>query len=61
MEWKLWFLAVECKFFKDLRNYEEEKEVKEMTRKILEGIDIFESKNKEHKGFNNRYNRIWLW
>ena len=29
-----------------------------MTRKIMEGIDKKEKKNKEHKGFNNRYNRI---
>ena len=46
MEWKLWFLAVECRFFKDLSNYEEEKEAKEMTGKIMEGIDIFEPKIK---------------
>ena len=46
LEWKLKFLTVKCRIFKDLSDYEEERKARGMTRKIMEEIDIFETKIK---------------
>ena len=56
LEWKFKFLTVKCRLFKDLSDYEEERKAREMRRKVMEAIDIFEKK-KEYKRINNRYNR----
>ena len=42
MELKI--LTLKCRFFKHLSDYEEERKAREMTRKIMEEIDIFETK-----------------
>ena len=47
LEWELKILALKCRFFKHLSDYEEEKKAREMTRKIIEEIDIFETKIKK--------------
>ena len=43
---KIMIFSSRMQIFKDLNNYEKEKEVKEMTRKIMDRVDIFESKIK---------------
>ena len=46
LEWKLKLLTVKCRFFKGLSDYEEKRKAREMTKKIMEEIDIFETKIK---------------
>ena len=47
LEWKLKFLTLKYRFFKYLSDYEEERKAREMTRKIMEEIDIFGTKIKK--------------
>ena len=47
LEWNLKFLTLKCRFFKCLNDYEEERKAREMTRKIMEEINIFETKIKK--------------
>ena len=44
MEFK--FLTLKCKYFKYLIDYEDERKAREMTKKIMEEIDILETKIK---------------
>ena len=44
LQWNLKFLILKCRFFKYLSDYEEERKAREMTRKIMKEIDIFETK-----------------
>ena len=56
LKWDLRFLTIENRCFRNLSNYEEEKEAKKATRKVMEETDKFEKKE-EYKRINNRYNR----
>ena len=44
LEWNLKFLTLKCRFFKYLSDYEEERKAREMTKKIMGEIDMFETK-----------------
>ena len=44
LEQKLRSLALKNRFFRNLSDYEEEKEAKKATRKVMEEIDKFETK-----------------
>ena len=46
LEWKLKFVTLKCRFFKQWSDYEEEQKAREMTREIMEKIHIFETKIK---------------
>ena len=49
LKWKSRFLTLTNRSFKKLRDYEEEKEARKMTRKCIEQIDIFKIKIKGTK------------
>ena len=44
LQWNLKFLILKCRFFKYLSDYEEKRKAREITRKIMKEIDIFETK-----------------
>ena len=44
LEWNLKFLTLKRRFFKYLSDYEEERKAREMTKKIMGEIDMFETK-----------------
>ena len=46
LEWELRFLTKNLRSFSNLNNFEEEKEVKKATRKVMEEIEKFETKIK---------------
>ena len=46
MEWELRFLTLKCRFFKYLSDYEEERKAREIIRKIMEEIEIVDTKIK---------------
>ena len=46
LEWELRFLTKNPRSFSNLNNFEEEKEVKKATRKVMEEIEKFETKIK---------------
>ena len=46
LQCNLTFLTLKCRFFKYLGDYVEERKAREMARKIMEEIDIFETKIK---------------
>ena len=49
LQWKSRFLTLTNRSFKKLRDYEEEKEARKVTRKCIEQIDIFKIKIKGTK------------
>ena len=49
LKWKSRFLTLTNRSFKKLRDYEEEKEARKVTRKCIEQIDIFKIKIKGTK------------
>ena len=61
LEWQLKFLTIKNRSFKNLSDYEEEKEVKKSDEKSHGRNRQISDKNKEFKRINNRYNRTWLW
>ena len=47
LEWKLSFLTPKNKYFNELNDYEEEKQVRKLTRKNMKEIDEFKKETKK--------------